>query len=50
MDGYTGNLSKQEEQLQKIITQKYLALYPNAVEAWTEYRRTGFPIFNETYG
>ena len=42
-DDYTGNLSKQEEQLQKIITQKYLALYPNAVEAWTEYRRTGFP-------
>lgn len=36
-------MSKQEEQLQKIITQKYLALYPNAVEAWTEYRRTGFP-------
>jgi len=33
-----------EEQLQKIITQKYLALYPNAVEAWTEYRRTGYPF------
>ncbi len=32
-----------EEQLQKIITQKYLALYPNAIEAWTEYRRTGYP-------
>lgn len=40
---YVGRLSEQEEQLQKIITQKYLALYPNAVEAWTEYRRTGFP-------
>lgn len=33
-----------EEQLQKIITQKYLALYPNSVEAWTEYRRTGYPL------
>lgn len=32
-----------EVHLQKIITQKYLALYPNAVEAWTEYRRTGYP-------
>lgn len=32
-----------EEQFQKIMTQKYLALYPNAVEAWTEYRRTGYP-------
>ena len=33
-----------EQQLQKIITQKYLALYPNSVEAWTEYRRTGYPF------
>lgn len=33
----------QEQKLQQIQTQKYLALYPNAVEAWTEYRRTGYP-------
>lgn len=33
----------EEVKLQKIMTQKYLALYPNAVEAWTEYRRTGYP-------
>ena len=33
----------QAENLQQIITQKYLALYPNGVEAWTEYRRTGYP-------
>ena len=46
----TGNVSPkwndkdtEEVKLQKIITQKYLALYPNAVEAWTEYRRTGYP-------
>lgn len=32
-----------EKNLQQIITQKYLALYPNAMEAWTEYRRTGYP-------
>lgn len=32
-----------EKKLQRIITQKYLALYPNAMEAWTEYRRTGYP-------
>ncbi|HJD91838.1 SusD/RagB family nutrient-binding outer membrane lipoprotein [Bacteroides coprosuis] len=38
------NLSQKEQQFQKIITQKYLALYPNAVEAWTEYRRTGYPF------
>lgn len=42
-DDYTESLPQKDEQLQKIITQKYLALYPNAVEAWTEYRRTGFP-------
>lgn len=42
-DDYTGSLPQKDEQLQKIITQKYLALYPNGVEAWTEYRRTGFP-------
>ena len=37
---------EQEEQLQKIITQKYLAMYPNAIEAWTEYRRTGYPYIH----
>ena len=37
------NTDTNEKKLQRIITQKYLALYPNAVEAWTEYRRTGYP-------
>lgn len=31
------------KQLERIITQKYIALYPVGQEAWTEYRRTGFP-------
>ena len=35
--------ASEEGKLQQIITQKYLALYPNGVEAWTEYRRTGYP-------
>ena len=43
-DDLKGGKNQQEEQLQKIITQKYLAMYPNAVEAWTEYRRTGYPL------
>jgi len=30
-------------QLEQIITQKWLALFPNGHEAWAEYRRTGFP-------
>lgn len=41
--------SRTEQQLQKIITQKYLALYPNAVEAWTEYRRTGYPFLMKPF-
>lgn len=32
-----------EIKLEKIITQKYLALYPNSMEAWGEMRRTGYP-------
>jgi hypothetical protein len=30
-------------QLQQIITQKWLALFPDACEAWSELRRTGYP-------
>lgn len=32
-----------DEQLEKIITQKFIALYPVGQEAWTEFRRTGYP-------
>lgn len=32
-----------EVQLEKIITQKYIANYPMSLEAWTDLRRTGFP-------
>lgn len=35
--------SDMEGHLKQIITQKWLALYPNGVEAWTEFRRTGYP-------
>ena len=33
----------EEEKLEKIITQKYLAIFPDGHEAWTEWRRTGYP-------
>ena len=33
----------QDVKLEKIITQKYLALFPLSTEAWTEMRRTGYP-------
>ena len=36
----------QEQKLEKIITQKWLALYPNGQEGWTEWRRTGYPKLN----
>jgi len=32
-----------EEQLEQIITQKWIALYPNSEEAYAERRRTGYP-------
>ncbi|MEM7367265.1 MAG: SusD/RagB family nutrient-binding outer membrane lipoprotein [Bacteroidota bacterium] len=32
-----------ERRLEQIITQKWLALYPDGWEAWAELRRTGYP-------
>lgn len=32
-----------EQQLEQIITQKWLAIYPDGYEAWAERRRTGYP-------
>jgi hypothetical protein len=32
-----------ETKLEKIITQKYFALFPLSTEAWAEMRRTGYP-------
>ncbi|AVM51816.1 SusD/RagB-like outer membrane lipoprotein [Bacteroides zoogleoformans] len=33
----------QEQKLEKIITQKWIALFPEGQEAWSEFRRTGYP-------
>lgn len=41
---FSGN---NEEKLEKIMIQKWIALYPNGQEAWTEWRRTGYPKLNE---
>ena len=35
--------SSTERALEQIITQKWLALFPNGWEAWAEARRTGYP-------
>lgn len=34
-----------ETALERIITQKWIALFPLGNEAWAEYRRTGYPRF-----
>jgi len=33
----------EEEKLEQIIVQKWLAIYFQSAEAWTEFRRTGYP-------
>jgi hypothetical protein len=38
-DNAVGN----EAKLEKIITQKWIAMFPEGQEAWSEYRRTGYP-------
>lgn len=35
--------SNPERQLEQIITQKWIANYPNGYESWAELRRTGYP-------
>lgn len=41
-----------EVKLERIMTQKWLAVFPEGQEAWTEFRRTGypklFPVVNNT--
>jgi len=37
------DLATNEVKLQKIITQKWIAGFPEGQEAWSEYRRTGYP-------
>jgi hypothetical protein len=35
--------SDPEKQREQILTQKWIALYPDGIEAWAEIRRTGYP-------
>lgn len=35
--------SSDDEKLERLMTQKWLAMYPNGQEAWSEFRRTGYP-------
>ncbi len=38
-----------EEKLEKIITQKWIAAYTNSIEAWVDHRRTGYPKLPYNY-
>ena len=38
-----------ERKLERIITQKWIACYPEGVEAWAEQRRTGYPQLFKVY-
>ena len=48
-DATTAFTGTDEEKLEKIMIQKWIALYPNGMEAWTEWRRTGYPALNPVY-
>ena len=37
------NADNSQQNLERIITQKWIANFPLGIEAWSEYRRTGFP-------
>lgn len=37
------------EQRQQIGTQKWLAIFPNGMEAWAEFRRSGYPVMYPVY-
>ncbi|MBE6182171.1 MAG: SusD/RagB family nutrient-binding outer membrane lipoprotein [Rikenellaceae bacterium] len=37
------NGASNEKKLERIITQKWIAGYPNGLEGWSDFRRTGYP-------
>ena len=41
-DGYIAQLGAVSKE--NIMTQKWIALFGQGIEAWTEYRRTGYPV------
>lgn len=43
------NNASNEDKLARIMTQKYLALFPLSTEAWAEQRRTGYPVLFPAY-
>ncbi|MCF6403714.1 SusD/RagB family nutrient-binding outer membrane lipoprotein [Chitinophaga filiformis] len=37
------NAATAEAKMERLITQKWIAMFPEGQEAWTEFRRTGYP-------
>lgn len=48
LDKVWDDAATDDDKLERIMTQKYLAIFPDGLEAWSEWRRTGFPrVFKE---
>ena len=45
-----GDSDSEEKNLERIITQKWIALWPLGFEGWCEHRRTGYPKFFPVVG
>ena len=45
-----GDSDSDEKNLERIITQKWIALWPLGFEGWCEHRRTGYPKFFPVVG
>ena len=43
-------VDREEKKLERIITQKWIAMFPEGQEAWSEHRRTGYPRLFNLYG
>ena len=49
-NGDLASLASKEARLERIITQKYIALYSHGLECWTDFRRTGYPAITPVEG
>ena len=49
-NGGLSSLGTKEAQLERIMTQKYIALYSHGLECWTDFRRTGYPAITPVEG
>ena len=49
-NGDLAGLADAEARLERIMTQKYIALYSHGLECWTDFRRTGYPAIDPVEG